>query len=176
MLDDNRARGRLERRPPDRRRGRAARTPIGEDTLFAWRARRAGARTSFAADALVHHAVVPGRLTDEVLDRWHWARDMPGATRLIPELRHNTFYRRWFFSRKTAYFDGACAGVITALLSRRALPLALTLPYARWLWIEARRYPGARDGARHVGGSIVSDATTLTALLTGSAGWRCPVL
>lgn len=174
LLDHEAQSGRARKRPEDRRRGRATRTPIGEDTLFAWQARRGGARASFASDAVVYHAVVPGRLWDEILDRWHWTRDMPGVARLVPELRAGYFYRRWFFSAKTAHFDLAAASVLVAMLARNPLPLLGTVPYARWIAIESRRWE-RRDGIRHALGSVVSDGATLAGLLTGSVIWRCPL-
>lgn len=173
--DHERAAGPRRFAPRDRRRARAVRTPIGEDTLFAWQARRGGARTAFAPDALVHHAVVPGRLWDEILDRWHWASDMPAVAGLVPELRATCFHRRWFFSRKTARFDAALAAVALALLTRRRVVLAGAWPYADWILTEARRLGGAA-GVRHGLGSPVSDAATLAALACGSIAWRTVVL
>jgi hypothetical protein len=174
LLDHEAASGRIRARPADRRRARATRTPIGEDTLFAWQARRGGARTAFAGDAVVHHAVVPGTLWDEILDRWHWTRDMPGVAQRVPELRAGYFYGRWFFSAKTAHFDLAAASVLAAALTRSPLPLAGALPYARWIATESRRWP-PRDGLRHAIGSVVSDSATLTGLLLGTIEWRCPL-
>lgn len=173
--DHERARGRRRFAPRDRRRARAVRTPIGEDTLFAWQIRRGGARTAFAPDALVHHAVVPGRLWDEILDRWHWASDMPAVAGLVPELRATCFHHRWFFSRKTARFDVAMAAVVVALLTRRRIALAAAWPYADWILTEARRLGGG-EGVRHGLGSPVSDAATLAALLCGSVAWRTVLL
>jgi glycosyltransferase involved in cell wall biosynthesis len=160
---------------PDRRRSRAARTPIGEDTLFAWTARRLGARTAFAADAVVHHAVVPGRLADDLADRRHWARDMPGLARLVPELRDGCFYRRWFFHRKTARFDLAALSLALAAVLRRPVALAGAAPYLLWVLEEAARFEG-RDAVRFALGSVVTDAVTAGSLAAGSAHWRCPVL
>jgi hypothetical protein len=119
--------------------------------------------------------VVPGTLWDEVLDRWHWTRDMPGVARQVPELRDRYFYRRWFFSAKTAHFDLAAASLAAAVVTRRRAALIGALPYARWLTIESRRW-SPRDGARHALGSVVSDAATLAGLLLGSATWRYPLL
>jgi glycosyltransferase involved in cell wall biosynthesis len=173
--DRGRTTGRRRFAPRDRRRARAVRTPIGEDTLFAWQARRGGGRTAFAPDALVHHAVVPGRLWDEILDRWHWASDMPAVAGLVPELRATCFHRRWFFSRKTARFDAALAAVALALLTRRRVALAAAWPYANWILTEARRQGGAA-GVHHGLGSPISDAATLAALLYGSVAWRTVLL
>jgi len=168
---------------PDRRRGRAARTPIGEDTLFAWSARRVGLRSAYAPDALVHHAVVPGRLRDAIGDRWHWTRDMPGLVRLVPELRESVFYRRWFFAAWTAQFDLALLGLAAAAGTRRGVWLTASLPYARRLWRDgepyrsgAGRLTSLRRSAAHALGTPVLDAATLCGLLAGSLAWRRLVL
>lgn len=46
----------------------AFRFPYGEDTDLAWRAREAGARTTFVADALVHHDVWPSDYSAHLRD------------------------------------------------------------------------------------------------------------
>jgi hypothetical protein len=168
----------------DRRRGRASRTPIGEDTLFAWSARRLGARSAFAPEALVHHAVVPGGVRDAIADRWHWTRDMPGLAELVPELRDRTFYRRCFFDDWTAQFDLAVAAIAGAAVSRRKLWLLATVPYLDRVRREARIYRDGRDSrvagvrraATHVVGAPVVDAATLAGFLAGSVAWRSLVL
>jgi glycosyltransferase involved in cell wall biosynthesis len=159
----------------DRRRARASRTPIGEDTLFAWTAHRQGARSAFASEAIVHHAVVPGTLLDDVADRWHWARDMPGLARLVPELRHGTFHRYVFFNEVTARFDCALAGVAAAAVTRRSYWLVAALPYLRHVRNHARQWP-ARDQLSYLAGAPIVEAATFAALLTGSLAWRSVVL
>lgn len=159
----------------DRRRGRATRTPIGEDTLLAWSARRRGARSAYAPKAIVHHAVVAGNVLDDVADRWHWARDMPGLAHLVPELRDTTFFRRWFFNAWTAQFDLAVVGVLAAVATRRLVWGAAALPYARRLATEARRY-NRRHLVPFIVGTPITEAATLAGLLVGSVVWRCPVL
>jgi glycosyltransferase involved in cell wall biosynthesis len=168
----------------DHRRSRATRTPIGEDTLFAWAARRLGFRSAYAPDALVHHAVVRGDMRDAAADRWHWTRDMPGLARLVPELRETTFYGRWFFADWTAQFDLAVAGLVTALLTRRCVPLVAAAPYLRRLVRDARVYGGA-SGSRSTGvheaasfmvGEPLVDAVTLAGFVSGSISWRSVVL
>jgi glycosyltransferase involved in cell wall biosynthesis len=165
----------------DRRRQRASRTPIGEDTLFAWVALRHGSISRYAPDALVHHAVVPGGLRDAVADRWHWTRDMPGLARLVPELRGTVFYRHWFFDYWTAQIDLALLGTCASLLTRRRLWLAAWLPYAHRVRKDADGYRvGAGSSARRVLGyalgTVVVDGVTVTGLLAGSIDWRCLVL
>lgn len=168
----------------DHRRNRAMRTPIGEDTLFAWNARRAGARSLFASEAVVHHAVVPGSVVDAIADRWHWTTDMPGLARLVPELRSGTFYRRWFFAYWTAQFDLAVAGIVAAAVSRRKLWLVAIVPYVDRVRRETAIYRDGRDprmsvirrAVAHAVGSPAVDAATLAGLITGSFAWGCLVL
>jgi glycosyltransferase involved in cell wall biosynthesis len=168
----------------DRRRARATRTPIGEDTLFAWSGERLGLRTTFAADALVAHAVVPGDVRDAIADRWHWTRDMPGLARHVPELRSTVFYRSWFFADWTAKFDVALVGIAAAAITRRRLPLLVAAPYVRHVWRDAQQYrngAGSRGSrmsrvAAHALGAPIVDAATLGGLAIGSAAWRCLVL
>jgi hypothetical protein len=165
----------LERRrrwSSDRRRGRATRTPIGEDTLFAWTALRAGARGEFAPAALVHHEVVPGNVRDEMADAWHWTRDMPGIVRLVPELRDTCFHHRWFFSELTLRVDLAAAGLVAAAVTRNELWLAGAVPYAITVTRGAFRYGIRRGGARRALGTPATDATGLIGLIVGSIAWR----
>lgn len=168
----------------DRRRGRATRTPIGEDTLFAWSAIRLGARSTFAPDALVHHEVVPGGVRDALADRWHWTRDMPGLVRLVPELRRARLYRRVFFDYWTAYYDLALLGIAATVLTRRKLWLLAVFPYGRRLKQDA---PGfgitggwqpsrARAALSYALGTAIVDGVTMYGLLSGSVAWRCLVL
>jgi glycosyltransferase involved in cell wall biosynthesis len=159
----------------DRRRGGCMRTPIGEDTVFAWCALRDGARSAFARDALVHHAVVPGGLRDEVEDRWHWARDMPALVKLVPELRDGTLYRRWWFNHWTAQFDLAAAAVALGALTQRWLWLMGVMPYAWRQIVECRRYP-RREALAFLFGSPMVELTTLAGLIRGSVASRCLVI
>lgn len=155
--------------------GRATRTPIGEDALFAWTARRLGARSAFASEALVHHAVLPGSLTEAVADRWHWARDMPGLAGLVPELRQTTFHRRLFFNHVSARFDLALAGLAVAVVSRRACWTLAAAPYARHLLGFSSQWPRGEALSYLLGAPLV-DAATLVGLVTGSVRWRSLVL
>jgi glycosyltransferase involved in cell wall biosynthesis len=159
----------------DRRRGRAMRTPIGEDTLFAWRAVRAGARSTFGARALVHHAVVPGNVLDDMADRWHWARDIAGMARLVPELRDTIFYRRVFFNQVSARFDLALAGLVATVVSGKPTWMLASRPYLRFLRGQSFTWPPQQQAAYLLGAPLV-DMATLAALLTGSVTWRSLVL
>lgn len=108
---------------PDR-----ARVAPGEDVLFGWRARRAGARTGFCVHALVHHAVFSGGVRSYLAEglRVGYFADM---VHRVPELRKRFLYRRLFLSERQAYFDLAVLAVIAARWKCSAVPLAAAIPY-----------------------------------------------
>jgi hypothetical protein len=147
---------------------------MGEDVLFGWRARRSGARTTFAPDALVHHAVFPGTMLESVRYRWHW-RHMPGLAKRVPELRDELFFRRWFYDRRSAEFDLAVVSILAAAVTGRRVALVGALPYTRLLYRAAARW-GRRRAVPSATEAVAADATTLAALLAGSVAWRSILL
>jgi glycosyltransferase involved in cell wall biosynthesis len=145
--------------------------PFGEDVRFGWKARRAGARTSFRERALVHHAVFPRGAGGYVAERLR-ARFFPALAAGVPELRRSFFFGRLFLSRRSAAFDAAAAGIVLAAGRRSALPLMAAAPYA---WISARK--ARRWGSARVAAvDAVADAVGLCALAWGSVRSRTPVL
>jgi len=138
---------------------------LAEDVWFGWRAVRAGARTAFSDDALVHHAVFERGPRDYVAERLR-LRYFPAMAARIPELRETFFWRRAFLTPRSAAFDAALAGVVLAAAARKPWPLALALPYAR----IARRRPRAWPV------DVAADAVGLAALIAGSVRARQPVL
>lgn len=148
--------------------------PFGEDTWFAWRARRAGARTSFCAEALVHHAVFRRRWDGYVSERLRLAH-FPALAAQIPELRSAFFYRRAFLSPRSAAFDVALLGLLAAATRRSALPLATMIPYARILEQAVRRW-GRYQAPAVAAVEVAADATGLVALAAGSVRWRSLVI
>jgi glycosyltransferase involved in cell wall biosynthesis len=138
---------------------------LAEDVWFGWRAVRAGARTAFCDDALVHHAVFERSARDYVAERLR-LRYFPAMAKRIPELRETFFFKRLFLTPRSAAFDAALAGAVLAVATRRPWPLALALPYAGL----ARRRPRAWAV------DLAADAVGLAALLAGSAQARSPVL
>ncbi len=148
--------------------------PLAEDVWFGWRARRAGARTAFAPEALVHHAVFRRGALDAARERLR-ATYFPDIVEKVPELRDELLWRRLFLSRRSAEFDLAAVGALAALLARSPLPLAATLPYARSVATSARRW-GRRRAPGVALGELVGDAVAAGALLAGSVRRRTPVL
>jgi glycosyltransferase involved in cell wall biosynthesis len=146
---------------------------LAEDVWFGWRAVRAGARTAFADDALVHHAVFPrgpGGFVSEKLR----LRYFPLIAARIPEFRERTLYRHWFLSRRSAAFDLAITGATLALVTRSRLPLVATLPYGRHAVSDTLRFRRRAPFVAAV--RTLADATTLGALLAGSVKARSLVL
>lgn len=147
--------------------------PLGEDVYFGWRARRAGGRTTFAADAVVHHAVLPGRAREYVAERAR-LRYFPAIVRHVPELRESFAWRRWFLNERTARLDLALAGLLLAGVARRPWPLLAALPYAM----------SVRDHVRGAGGDplavasaeVVADLVGAAGLVAGSARSRTLLL
>jgi glycosyltransferase involved in cell wall biosynthesis len=137
---------------------------FGEDAVFGWRARRAGARTVFVEDALVHHAVFPRGARGYVAEHWR-RRFFPALVREVPELR-SRFPLGVFLTRESALFDLAVAGVGMAVLSRRRAPLAAAVPYL------ARRLTWRPPAVRTNLAFVAADAVGLAALLRGSAAAR----
>jgi glycosyltransferase involved in cell wall biosynthesis len=162
------------RAPRDGRAAHPARRTIGEDVLFGWLARRRGARTGFAARAMVHHAVFPKTPLEAVRYRWAW-RHLPALAKRIPEMRECAFYRRWFFERRTALFDCAVAGILLAAILRRRAPLVAVLPYAEWVRRETVAWSDS-DPVEVACTRVAVDAASFAALVVGSIGWRALLL
>jgi glycosyltransferase involved in cell wall biosynthesis len=145
---------------------------FGEDLVFGWEVRRAGGRSAFSGDALVHHEVVKRPASAWIAERRR-LRLFPEATRVVPELRSRWFLGV-FLSRRTAKFDLALAAVLLALRTRRPLLLLLALPYARATFRTNQWYRRwvLGQNAAHLAGDVVG----LLALLEGSARSKRVVL
>lgn len=141
---------------------------FGEDAVFAWRARRLGARFGFATEALVHHAVFPRGARDYIAERWR-LRFFPALVREIPELR-SQLHLRLFLASHTALFDLALVGTAAALVTGRRWPLVAAVPYLRGRleWRAAWR----RSVARRNAALVVADAVGMAALVRGSVAAR----
>lgn len=155
-----------ERRPGLR--PRVGEGHFGEDAVFGWRARRAGARTTFVEAALVHHAVFPRGPKGYIAERWR-LRYFPTLVREVPELR-SRLPLRMFLSERSALFDLAVLSVLlTSFTSQRPWLLGV-LPYA--LRHLRRGPPWRRSVVRQNLALVAGDALALAALTRGSAAAR----
>jgi GT2 family glycosyltransferase len=146
--------------------GRAA-DPFGEDVIFGWRARRAGARTAFCAEALAYHAVFPRGPADYISERARLALFAALAAE-VPELRQAFFYRRVFLSSRTAALDLALLGLVGALTRKARGPgVVATAPYLGILATGARR-AGLGRAAPVAAVDLLADLRGAIALLAGS--------
>jgi hypothetical protein len=153
------------------RSGVAGARPFGEDVEFGWRARRAGARTAFCDEALVHHAVFARGAAEYIAERRR-SRHFPQLVSRVPELREAFLWKRWFLSPRSAAFAAAAAGVGLAAIRRSPLPLAAALPYAVELARDQRDWGSWRVPVVNV----AADAVQLAELARGSAEARTLVL
>jgi GT2 family glycosyltransferase len=140
--------------------------PFGEDTDLAWRVRRAGWRSAFAADAVVRHHVFPGTWRDSVREEWRRGR-FPYLVREIPELRTLLPAGAYTLRRQSVVSQLALLSLLLA--TRRPPALLLALPHLGWL---ARRHRGPRAVARQA----ALDAVASAALLAGSVRHRSLLL
>jgi glycosyltransferase involved in cell wall biosynthesis len=137
---------------------------LGEDVWLGWRARRAGARVAFAADAVVQHAVLPRSAAEFVAERAR-LRFFPAMAARIPELRDAFLHRRYFLSPRTLEFDAALAAV--SLARRHPVALLLAAPYVRRL---------AQSPPQQAAVLLAADAVGCAALVVGSVRSRSVVL
>jgi glycosyltransferase involved in cell wall biosynthesis len=148
---------------------------LGEDVWLGWRARRAGARTAYAPDALAWHEVFPRGARAYVVERAR-LRFFPALAARIPELREEFLYRRWFLDRRSALFDLAVAGAALSGARRSPVPLLAALPYAREVRRHAARGNGGRPSARVAAADVAADAIGAAALAAGSVRAKSPLL
>jgi len=145
------------------------RVPFGEDTALGWEARRRGARTAFAPDAIVYHSVThPGA-------RYWWKyammhRNFPMLVRRFPEMRKDLLWLRLFMWRDRAVFDAALAGIAGGIVWTPAF--ALVLPY---LYLRLPRRL-RRDEIKAALSKTAMDPAILAGLLVGSVRERTLVL
>jgi len=147
--------------------------PLAEDVWLGWRLRRAGARSAFSAEALVHHEVFPRGPGAYLAERTR-VTYFPDIVEKVPELRAEFLFARTFLTRRSAAFDFAVAGLLAAPLLRSRLPLLLAAPYARILVRGA--LPWGRRAPRVALAEAAADAIGLGALALGTARRRSPVL
>lgn len=150
-----------------------AEAPFGEDVWFGWRARRAGARSTFCAGACVRHAVFPRSAWGYVAERRR-LRHFPALTRRIPELRQELFFAGVFLNPRSAAFDLAAGAALVAAMSRSPAPLWAILPYVALSLSEHRAW--GRRAPLVAGVAAAADAAGLIALMQGSVRERTIVL
>jgi len=151
------------------------RRPFGEDSWFAWRAKRLGARTTFSAEALVHHAVFPGDIRT-FLGEQARVRHFPALISRIPELRRVLAWRRYFLNARTAAFDAAVVSALAAAAASSPIPLVGLIPYLVLGRREVKRFSlRAPEALRYSAAVVARDAIGFAALVRGSLEARSPL-
>lgn len=120
--------------------------PFGEDTDLAWRVRRRGWATRFAADAVVRHEVTPESLKDSLRAEWRRSGFVTLAAR-YPELRERLPRGRWFLRRQSPWAQLALIGLAVVPFSRRAAGV-LAAPYLAWVVRSVRPADAPRQALR----------------------------
>ena len=146
---------------------------IAEDVWLGWRAIRAGARTHFEREALVHHAVFARGPRGYLAERPR-LRYFPAIARKIPEFRERGLYLRLFHSRRSAAFDLALVGAVVAGIRRSWLPLGAAAPYAPMVPCDTLRF--RRRAPLVAAVRVAGDVVNCAALLAGSVRRGSPVL
>ena len=147
--------------------------PLGEDTVFGWSARRAGARSGFAPEALVHHEVFRRPVRDYLTERLR-RRFFPELTAAVPEMRDEVYFARYFLDARSAAFDAALLALVAARRTSSWLPLLACTPYAA---IATRRSMlWKKRGFQAAAVDLAADCVGLGALLYGSLRYRRVVL
>ena len=101
----------------------------GEDTDLAWRVKRSGYRSAFAAAAVVEHEASPMSMQHWLLDPVR-VQNFPRLLALNPELRQHLI-GRYFVGPGTLTFYALLLGTVLGL---RKSPLFLVLA-APWFWL-----------------------------------------
>lgn len=143
----------------------------GEDVDLAWKVKRAGWESRFAANALVIHEVLPITL-------WRWLFNkhlyiFPRFLHDYPELRR-FFFARYFFDKVHAWLVLALVGFALAALALPALLLAL--PYIITRASEPTRTFRSALRVLRVLAYLLRDLASLGILLAGSARYRALLL
>lgn len=139
--------------------------PLAEDVWLGWRLIRSGARTAFCDAALVHHAVFRRGAGGYVGERVRLVY-FPAIARKVPELRRGGFFMRIFLTPRSASFDLALTGLVTAAALSTPLPLVALAPYA---WLSGRKVRPWRLRAPFVAAvNLAADAVGFAALAVGS--------
>lgn len=150
---------------------RFGRYPFGEDTELAWRVKRTGGSSRFAATAVVHHHVFPPDRS-LLLRRAVVGAGWPLLLRRVPELSPLLLTGGVLLGTHRRAVLLALAGLVSSVLDRRAVFLAVP-----WLWRTARPLkPGRRARLEAAPWLALRDLVETAALVHGSVRARRLVL
>ena len=147
--------------------GRGAGLGFGEDTLLAWRVRRAG-EARYVPEALVYHAVLDFDLADMVNRNWQIAA-FPALLREVPELRDTLLFKRRVLlqPKNRLPLHAAVAALLTGHKRAAAAAAVVWVAYRFRDLGKLEATLGERVQALPV--ELLIDVVTATALMLGSA-------
>ena len=147
---------------------------FGQDTLLAWRVRRAG-HAAYAPDAVVEHHVFPADLRDTIF-RTRMLVGFPALFREVPELRSHALARQGILLNTNNRWP-VYAVLVAALLGRRR---AMAAAAAWWLWARVDEVRGrAGSPAQRLASIPIQvglDVLATSELIVGSVRARTAVL
>jgi glycosyltransferase involved in cell wall biosynthesis len=147
----------------------------GEDTDLAWRAKEAGARSTFVPDAVVWHDMKPGRLRDELADLPRRGGNAVLVKR-HPGVR-DSFESRWFVQAAHAPALGTVAALAFAVRRPRRLLRWVVVAGLFGAWTRHRGvYNPKRDWLRTLPQWFVVDVADTAVMAAASARNRTLIL
>jgi glycosyltransferase involved in cell wall biosynthesis/acetyltransferase-like isoleucine patch superfamily enzyme len=154
--------------------------PAAEDTELAWKVKGLGGQSVFVRDAVVYHAVHPGRLRDYERRFAQWS-EVHRTLRRTPEVRRG-FFLGHFWTRHHAWFLLFLAGLIAwvALTATGATPrwpaLIPMAPYLGFLLRNSRETLSLWERIAYAPVRLVADVIEVTTLARGSIRHRALLL
>jgi glycosyltransferase involved in cell wall biosynthesis len=143
----------------------------GEDVDLAWKVKRLGWNSRFAANAVIMHEVVRIGPRQWLINKRLYI--IPAILRKFPELR-KFFFARYFYEKNQAYLSMALAGIMFAFL--HPLALLLTVPYVVSRASEPTRSLSGPLRLLRVGVYLLRDMVSFSLLLAGSVRYRTILL
>jgi glycosyltransferase involved in cell wall biosynthesis len=155
--------------------------PAAEDTELAWKVKGLGGQSVFVRDAVVYHAVHPGRLRDYERRFAQWS-EVHRTLRRTPEVRRG-FFLGHFWTRHHAWFLlhllGSMGYIITMGLVGAPygwIPALLSLPYLGFLLRNSRETLSLWERIAYAPVRFVADVIEVTTLARGSIRHRALLL
>ncbi|MBV8957878.1 MAG: glycosyltransferase [Actinobacteria bacterium] len=158
--------------------GEEFRYPYGEDTDLAWRAKAAGFRTAFAAEAVVHHDVRPSHFGTYLRDRRR-REGMVLTMRNHPNLRRRLWGGLFLHPSHAAALSVAVTGVAAAR-QRTPVRMAMAAASGGWYaWNCRQTRPRPRRRVAWLGvvpAALVADLYETAVVVRAAIRYRTPVV
>jgi GT2 family glycosyltransferase/carbonic anhydrase/acetyltransferase-like protein (isoleucine patch superfamily) len=154
--------------------------PAAEDTELAWKVKGLGWESAFARDAVVDHAVHPGRLRDYPRRFAQWA-EVHRTLKRTPAVR-NGFFLGHFWTRHHAWYLLFLLALISSSVLVAAapgwwwLPLVLVLPYVAFLLRSSRESLTLFERVVFAPVRVVADSVEVATMIVGSVRHRAVLL